>query len=139
MFADFVCLRHFDHISFQQRGGCSAAVPEGAVWGQTHRRSGLLLGRGRHTLPCPAVSRDQSWRVSLWCVISVRVFLIPLQYYRYVVLKLYFGAERHARMTNVQNFVLVNMLLLEKTNHIQKCTHTIQSVCVQAEKYAVVD
>lgn len=53
-------------ISFSQRSGCSAEVLEGAVWGQTHRSSGFLLGRCCHTLPVPAVSRGQSWSVSLW-------------------------------------------------------------------------
>lgn len=57
---------------FYQRGGCSARVPEGAVWGQTHRSSGFLLGRCCNTLSGPAVSRGQSWSVSLWYAPATR-------------------------------------------------------------------
>lgn len=66
-----------------QRGGCCAEVPEATVRGQTHRSSRLLLGRGCHTLPCPAISRGQGWSVSLWYVV---VMLIQLQYYKSAVL-----------------------------------------------------
>ena len=67
--AFFACMQSFYYILVlmvpSQRGGCSAAVPEGEVWGQTHRSGGFLLGGVLHSSPRTAVPRAQSWSVRL--------------------------------------------------------------------------